>query len=149
MFARQRLRVYSEANFCLVNELSNTIDLIPTLSKAEALFHRFEKKVETIDKRFNFPSAPVRQRIVSSGAQAESQLPTSPRRVSNSARASGSSASASGVRNKPNSEPVQSSSQPSSEIDRERIITPELRQLLSRKESWKPETKAQDQEARP
>lgn len=49
-----------------VNELSNTINLQDTLIKAEVLFRKFEKMVQAIDKKANFPAAPpgseVRQR---------------------------------------------------------------------------------------
>ena len=38
-----------------VNELSSTIDLIPILTKAEALFRRFQRTVEAIDKKEHFP----------------------------------------------------------------------------------------------
>ena len=116
-------------NFYLVNDLSNTIDLIPILVRAETLFRRFEKKVETIDKKYNFPSAPVRQRNVRSGSETQSQPPTSPSRDSINA------ASASGVRNGRTPQPQQSTTQ-ESDVDKERIITPELRQLLSRKVYW-------------
>jgi len=47
-----------------VNELSGTIDLPSTLIRAEALFRRFQRVVEAVDKKANFPSAPkVRQRL--------------------------------------------------------------------------------------
>ncbi|EFW19039.1 GTPase activating protein [Coccidioides posadasii str. Silveira] len=66
-----------------VNELSNTIDLIPILSRAEALFYRFQKKVETIDKKYNFPSAPrspsAPQVISASGVQGLSRRDSSNR----------------------------------------------------------------------
>jgi hypothetical protein len=39
-----------------VNELSNTIDLSATLLRAEALFIRFRRTVEAIDKKANFPA---------------------------------------------------------------------------------------------
>lgn len=47
----------------LVNELSGTMDLESTLVRAESLFKRFQRTIETIDKKGNFPSAPqARQR---------------------------------------------------------------------------------------
>lgn len=42
----------------IVNELSGTMDLESTLVRAESLFKRFQRTVETIDKKGNFPSAP-------------------------------------------------------------------------------------------
>ncbi len=46
-----------------VNELSGTIDLPSTLIRAESLFRRFQRTVETIDKKSNFPAPSVRQRL--------------------------------------------------------------------------------------
>ena len=133
----QGISAIDVAKLYIVNDLSNTIDLIPILSKAEALFRRFKKKVETIDKKYNFPSAPVRQRNVRSDSR--SQSPTSPRRAVNrgptSPRASGSSASASGVQNGRTFQTQPHTTQ-ESDLDKERIITPELRQLLNRKAYW-------------
>jgi TBC1 domain family member 15 len=48
-----------------VNELSNTIDLHTTLVQAEALFRRFHRTVEAIDRKHAFPppsGAQLRQR---------------------------------------------------------------------------------------
>ena len=57
-----------------INELSGTIDLPSTLVRAESLFRRFQKTVEAIDKKSNFPNAPIRQRL----PQPPSQPVTSP-----------------------------------------------------------------------
>ena len=46
-----------------VNELSGTIDLYSTLVRAETLFRRFQRTVEAIDKKSNFPMPTVRQRL--------------------------------------------------------------------------------------
>ncbi|KAI0389882.1 GTPase-activating protein GYP7 [Xylariaceae sp. FL0594] len=43
-----------------VNELSETIDLDSTLVRAEALFRRFQRLVEAIDKKNNFPAPRLR-----------------------------------------------------------------------------------------
>ena len=48
--------------FSIVNELSNTIDLPSTLFRAQALFRRFQRTVEAIDKKHNFPTPSIRQR---------------------------------------------------------------------------------------
>ncbi|CZT05531.1 hypothetical protein WAI453_004957 [Rhynchosporium graminicola] len=45
-----------------VNELSTTIDLESTLVRAEALYRRFQRTVEAIDKKSNFPAPKLRQR---------------------------------------------------------------------------------------
>lgn len=45
-----------------VNELSNTMDLTSTLFRAQALFRRFQRTIDAIDKKRNFPAPPVRQR---------------------------------------------------------------------------------------
>ncbi|KAH8652526.1 GTPase-activating protein GYP7 [Xylariales sp. PMI_506] len=49
-----------------VNELSNTMDLDSTLIRAEALFRRFQRRVEAIDKKQNFPAPRTQQRAESS-----------------------------------------------------------------------------------
>ncbi|WPH01188.1 RabGAP/TBC [Acrodontium crateriforme] len=47
-----------------VNELSGTIDLPSTIVRAESLFRRFQRTVESIDRKSNFPAAPLpRQRL--------------------------------------------------------------------------------------
>lgn len=46
-----------------VNELSGTIDLPSTMVRAEGLFRRFHRIVESIDKKSNFPVPSVRQRL--------------------------------------------------------------------------------------
>ncbi|KAF2710718.1 RabGAP/TBC [Pleomassaria siparia CBS 279.74] len=94
-----------------VNELSGTMDLESTLIRAESLFQRFQRTVDTIDKKDNFPSAPqARQR------KSIASPPTSP-------GPSGTRASSSGV--------DKGKQGPSGEETR--VISPELRALLSRK----------------
>ncbi|KAK6951897.1 hypothetical protein Daesc_006422 [Daldinia eschscholtzii] len=44
-----------------VNELSNTMDLESTLIRAEQLFRRFQRLIEAIDKKQNFPTPRTRQ----------------------------------------------------------------------------------------
>lgn len=46
----------------IVNELSNKIDLPSTLLRAQALFRRFHRTVDAIDKKHNFPAPTLRQR---------------------------------------------------------------------------------------
>ncbi|OQO00055.1 hypothetical protein B0A48_14258 [Cryoendolithus antarcticus] len=94
-----------------VNELSGTIDLQSTIVRAEALYRRFQRMVEAIDKKGNFPKVPaVRQR-----------LPQPP--PAGPALAAGKpSASASGRERTP--QEGATSSEP--------VISPELRALLSR-----------------
>ncbi|KAI4598962.1 GTPase activating protein [Pestalotiopsis sp. 9143b] len=55
-----------------VNELSNTIDLDSTLIRAEALFRRFQRRVEAVDKKRSFPK-PRTQRQSSSASQGEGE----------------------------------------------------------------------------
>lgn len=43
-----------------VNELSGTMDLESTLVRAEALFRRFQRLVEAVDKQHNFPAPRLR-----------------------------------------------------------------------------------------
>jgi hypothetical protein len=62
-----------------VNELSNTIDLDATLLKAEALFQRFARMVEAVDKKHSFPAPrPAADRSSSSYLNSPFKSPTSP-----------------------------------------------------------------------
>lgn len=98
-------------NVTTVNELSGTMDLESTLVRAESLFKRFQRTVETIDKKGNFPSAPqARQRKPGAASTAD------PGR--------GSQASSSGI---------DSGKQVGEDEQETRVISPELRALLSRK----------------
>ena len=103
--------------WCAVNELANTIDLQSTLLRAQSLFRRFQRTVEAIDKRNNFPTPTIRQRKPDPG-----KSPASSRTLDSSAAVSGTD------RRRP-----ASSSDIDEERSKERIISPELRQLLSRK----------------
>jgi len=117
-----------------INELSNTIDLIPILSRAEGLFHRFQRIVEAVDKKNNFPAPAIRHRRLRSD-------PTSPSRFSNTAP---DSSDLSDFRArpldvaKPRSEStsrtggsVGNAASGSIGTDKTRIISTELRQLLT------------------
>ena len=97
-----------------VNELSGTIDLPSTLARAEALFRRFQRMVEAIDKKSNFPTQPtMRQRL---------PLPPPSPKAGSSAGASASG------RDRGASDAAGSSAGKKPE----QIISPELRMLLSR-----------------
>ncbi|KAJ5622973.1 GTPase-activating protein GYP7 [Penicillium lividum] len=48
-----------------INELSNTMELLPILTRAESLFRRFERSVHAIDKKDNFPAPAATQRRTS------------------------------------------------------------------------------------
>lgn len=113
----------------VVNELSGTIDLESTLIRAEALFRRFTRLVEAIDKKTNFPA---------------------PRFTLNTAAPSlinaAANAAASAAQPKPKTSPTNNTNQtsqpkkgkqteqkpPKSPGDQKKVITPELRRLLSR-----------------
>ncbi|KAK1760446.1 rab-GTPase-TBC domain-containing protein [Echria macrotheca] len=103
-----------------VNELSGTIDLESTLIRAEALFKRFRRLVEAIDKKENFPAAPKLRPGLSSP--------------------SGSSQS---VSNPDNNKNATAGRKVREESGKEvKVITPELRQLLSRTVVVLPKTEA-------
>lgn len=110
-----------------INELSGTIDLASTLVRAEALFRRFQKTVEAIDKKSNFPLAPVRQRLPQPPQQVTSPgADGRPRRRSSNMSAA-ASGSASG-RDKTIGDHVAAGIG----AENERVVSPELRALLSR-----------------
>jgi DNA-nicking Smr family endonuclease len=96
-----------------VNELSGTMDLQSTLIRAESLYRRFQRTVETIDKKQNFPSAPqARQR------KSIASPPTSPG-PSDARPEAASSGTDKGKQTVADEET--------------RVISPELRSLLSKK----------------
>ena len=96
-----------------MNELSGTMDLESTLIRAESLFQRFQRTVELIDKKDNFPSAPQARQRKSIAS------PSTPSAASGSTSQASSSA-------------VDKGKQVEDDQDT-RVISPELRSLLSRK----------------
>jgi hypothetical protein len=100
-----------------VNELSGTMDLESTLVRAESLFRRFQRTVETVDKKGNFPSAPRHRKhaaVIASGPG------PSPKFQDDNPQASSSG--------------TDNGKQPSAEDSTDaKVISPELRGLLSRK----------------
>ncbi|KAF2156278.1 RabGAP/TBC [Myriangium duriaei CBS 260.36] len=103
-----------------VNELSNTIDLESTLVRAEALFRRFQRMVEAIDKKNNFPAAPNQRKSSTSqpSSSSPSQATTKSPRQNQKSPASRQSLDAAGSKD--------------SEPSKERVVSPELRDLLSK-----------------
>lgn len=95
------------------------MDLESTLVRAESLFRRFQRTVETVDKKGNFPSAPqARQRnqaaVIASGPGPMPKFQDSNAQASSSGTNKGK--------------------QPSTDEGTEgQVISPELRGLLSRK----------------
>jgi hypothetical protein len=89
------------------------MDLESTLVRAESLFKRFQRTVETIDKKGNFPSAPqARQRKQVAGT--------------------GSSSSGSSTQAEASSSGTDQGQDVGEEGDA-KVISPELRALLSKK----------------
>ncbi|KAE9374283.1 RabGAP/TBC [Stipitochalara longipes BDJ] len=121
-----------------VNELSMTTDLESTLIRAEALFRRFQRTVEAIDKKSNFPAPKLRQRPVrnSSSASAGSEVGASANTSGVDAVTAGSTNS--GAANSGGARPDNAGDKGkrvSGELEdvRPKVISPELRGLLSRK----------------
>ncbi|KAI4178547.1 MAG: hypothetical protein L6R41_008340 [Letrouitia leprolyta] len=94
-----------------VNELSNTIDLPSTILRAQKLFRRFQRTVEAVDRKQSFPAPGVRQRkpAVASSSQGTTAL-------------KGHGAAATG-----------NDTVTSEAGGEQKVISPELRNLLSRK----------------
>lgn len=95
-----------------VNELSNTIDLQSTLIRAEALFRRFQRTVEAVDRKHTFPAPSVRHR------------------KSASPQASGSDSATTGA---DAGTSVGKAVAQAIGAEKQKVISPELRGLLSRK----------------
>lgn len=97
------------------------MDLESTLVRAESLFKRFQRTVETIDKKGNFPSAPqARQRKLAAAVVAGPgpNLTPGPSTSTEQAATTG----------------TDKGKQPGEEEKEEaKVISPELRGLLSRK----------------
>jgi TBC1 domain family member 15 len=92
-----------------VNDLSGTIDLESTLIRAESLFRRFQRTLEAVDKKNNFPVPSVRQRKPAEDLK-------SPVARSSATESMPSASIAKGIG-----------------AEKERTISPELRSLLNRK----------------
>ena len=88
-----------------VNELSNSIDLESTLIRAEALFRRFQRLVAAIDKKQNFPAP----RPSSSPSSSPSPSPPDQQK-----------------------QKQKDKSPRAAEQEPKKVISPELRKLLSR-----------------
>lgn len=105
-----------------INELSNTIDLQSTLVRAEGLFLKFEKMVQAIDKKDNFPkpSTDVRQRQTQPEAKGKgNDTRQEPQHARNPGQSSGVDAA--------------THRRTQSQVDKEKVISPDLRLLLSKK----------------
>ena len=108
----------------LVNELSNTIDLPSTLLRAQSLFRRFQRTVEAIDKKNNFPVPSIRQR---KPAEPTLSNKDAKQTLGNQGKRPAGAGTGSDVRGaRPGS--------PGERADaKEKVISDELRGLLSRK----------------
>ncbi|MCJ1311594.1 GTPase activating protein [Agyrium rufum] len=112
-----------------VNELSNTIDLQSTLIRAEGLFLRFQRMVEAIDRQDHFPAPSTRQRRpVSVGSASAAEAPTGSTSGTDNVTAAGTS-----NKGKAPATPATPTTSGNETDKKEKIITPELRNLLSRK----------------
>ncbi|KAJ5368163.1 GTPase-activating protein GYP7 [Penicillium cataractarum] len=105
-----------------INELSNTMDLVPILTRAESLFHRFERSVQVIDKKDNFPAPSAHQRRPASSSPDSAGKGKSPQRPT--------VGSSSGVR-------PPSALQQAIDKDKPKVISPELRELLRKDVPWR------------
>jgi TBC1 domain family member 15 len=116
--------------FAAVNELSGTIDLESTLIRAEALFRKFRRLIEAIDKKNNFPAP--RFSLNTAAPSLLASKPASPAANNDNANRpttpSGSSANTQQGQANKGKQPEP----PKSPGGRQKVITPELRKLLSR-----------------
>lgn len=117
-------------NQSIVNELSGTIDLESTLIRAEALFRKFQRLIEAIDKKPNFPAPRFSLNTVAPSLLA----PLSPN--NNRPSTPNGSGSSSSYNNDNNNQQGQKGKQPeplkSPGGEPKKVITPELRRLLSK-----------------
>jgi len=131
-----------------VNELSNTIDLESTLIRAEALFRRFQRTVEAIDKKSNFPAPKLRHRVQNASIGSTQSLRSPPTSPGATANTSGTDTVTAGATNSgagPSSPgrpagrqsvykgKAKAKEEGELEDQRPKVISQELRDLLSRK----------------
>ncbi|KAL4872092.1 hypothetical protein BDV12DRAFT_6209 [Aspergillus spectabilis] len=114
-----------------INELSNTMDLIPILTRAESLFHRFHRSVEAIDKKNNFPAPSAQQR---KPTQPQPQ-PQSPDPNNKGKSPELPLASTSGTSTAISTSSVASKQQQENKADT-KVISPELRDLFRKDIFW-------------
>ncbi|KAL8936548.1 MAG: hypothetical protein Q9216_004870 [Gyalolechia sp. 2 TL-2023] len=100
-----------------VNELSNSIDLPSTLLRAQKLFRRFQRTVEAVDRKQSFPAPRIRQRKPATAA--------TPPKGAAGTRGKAAAATTTTTGN-------DASSAANGPSEEERVISPELRNLLSR-----------------
>ncbi|KAF2811748.1 RabGAP/TBC [Mytilinidion resinicola] len=110
-----------------INELSGTIELQSTLVRAESLYRRFQRTVETIDKKDNFPLPPAAHRRISSTRSASASPPPK-----TTWAASGAASTSTGTDRGKQRQSVGDVVAKGIGADKEKVISPELRQLLSR-----------------
>jgi TBC1 domain family member 15 len=119
-----------------INELSNTMDLAEMLVRAEALFKRFEKTVEAIDRKESFPMPGTGGELRQRKPDAEDPKIPNTTTQSTGAVVTGSAATGPSVirqqHQRPTSRGPQATGKEAAQI-KEKVITPELRLLLSRK----------------
>lgn len=124
-----------------VNELSGTIDLNSTMVRAEALFRKFQRMVEAIDRKSNFPIPTVRQRlpqppppVTSPGSRPGSDGRTRQSSSTGIGSAGGHSrqGSSSGAQASGRDRTVGDAVATGIGAEKERVISSELRLLLSR-----------------
>lgn len=104
-----------------INELSNTMELVSILTRAESIFRRFERTVHRVDSKNSFPAPAVHQRRLTERPN-KGKSPQQPPTASTTGVDAGPSA-------------LQKTS------ENETVISPNLRQLLSREIFWKAKTR--------
>ncbi|KAL2828179.1 rab-GTPase-TBC domain-containing protein [Aspergillus cavernicola] len=112
-----------------INELSNTMDLVPILARAESLFHRFNRAVQAIDKKNNFPAPSAQtQPQQRKPALSQSQSQSDPTPLNKGKSPQGASGSSTGV----------SSALPTNPTDKSdaKVISSELRGLFRKDVFW-------------
>jgi TBC1 domain family member 15 len=108
------------------------MDLVQILTRAESLFRRFERTVQAVDKKNNFPVPQIRQRTSIQIANDDNRSSLTPASSTSPPRNSNVAASSSGINSNRNTNHARRVSADRNQST-EKVISPELRQLLSRK----------------
>lgn len=115
-----------------VNELSGSIDLESTLIRAEALFRKFKRLIEAIDKKNNFPAPRFTLNTAAPSLFPPRPSPSTANSSNNTNDRPTTPSGSNGSNQQDQGNKGKQTEPPKSPGGRQKVITPELRKLLSR-----------------
>ncbi|UZP40966.1 hypothetical protein NXS19_008782 [Fusarium pseudograminearum] len=115
-----------------INELSTTIDLEATLIRAESLFKRFQRLVDAVDKKQNFPAPRFNPKNSSGSSESAESGPSKDGKTKDGKTKDG--------KTKDGKTPAKGKAKEPEAPPQPKTITPELRKLLSKEVEVLPRT---------